>query len=163
MDPSNDRMLARIWADAPLLSQFIEERAEQLCLEAAPTPGRKMRRVARKLSTIEGMTVLMEAHRNLNLARGKAQKKTINDLTAGRLVALGRQTDSHLIEIVDDSFWIGAQVQGDTVSRDGVKLIEVRLVPPDALSGRAPERTAGTKDIDDGGCDSRSDFRLRQG
>lgn len=131
MDSASTSALRRIWADATPLSKFIEDRAEQLC-EAPPVPDRKIRRT-QQLSALEGMTLIMRYDANLSIARGKARKETVNHLVAGRIVGLGRRSGSHDIETIDASFWIGADVEPDAVSRDGTQIIDVRIVLPDAL------------------------------
>ena len=138
MDSANTSALRRIWADATPLSKFIEDRAEQLC-EAPTVPGGKARGT-QQLSALEGMTLIMRYDANLSIARGKARKETVNHLVAGRIVGLGRRSDSHEIETIDASFWIGADVEPDAVSRDGTQIIDVRIVLPDALPVEQPKQ-----------------------
>lgn len=132
MDSPDDQALRRIWADAPPLFKFVEDRAEQLVREAPPAPGRKIRKPS-QLSTLEHIGFAAEYYGNLQVARGRALQTAISDLVAGRIIALGRRSGSYRIETVDASFWIGADVEGDTVSRDGNEMIDVRIVPPAAL------------------------------
>lgn len=132
MDSGSTSALRRIWADATPLSKFIEDRAEQLCREAWPVPSRTIPK-SQKLSPIEGMSLIMEYDANLSVARSKARKETLNHLVAGRIVGLGRRSGSHDIETIDASFWIGADVEHDAVSRDGTQIIDVRIVLPDVL------------------------------
>ncbi|MBV8143691.1 MAG: hypothetical protein JO184_01700 [Gammaproteobacteria bacterium] len=132
MNSSDNQALRRIWADATQLSKYVEARAETLAREAPPARDRKTRRT-RQLSTLEYMALASEYDGKLHIARDKAQKATINDLIAGRIVGLGRRPGSYVFEAIKPSFWIGADVAGDAVTRDGVEIIEVRMVQPDAI------------------------------
>jgi hypothetical protein len=132
VNPTSTPALRRIWADATPLSKFIEDRAEQLCREAPAIPARKIH-TTEQLSTIEGMTLMMEYQGNLSIARGNAMKETVNHLVAGRIVGLGRRSDSYDIEPIEASFWIGSDVGGDSVTRDARTIVDVRVVMPDVL------------------------------
>lgn len=138
MDSLGNPTLARIWADATPLARFMEERAEQECRES--TPARNPTR-ARQPSTMELLAASMQFQRELASARDKARTATINDLIAGRIVGLGRPSDSYLFERVEVSFWIGAVVDWmcGTASRDGRTVIEVRVVPAGVLKPVQPE------------------------
>lgn len=132
MNKSLTTALARIWADAAPLYRFIEERAEQQCRQITPARGPTR---ARQLSTVELASRNLQLHMNLAAARDKARTATINDLIAARIVGLGRPSDFNVFERVDDSFWIGAAVDwvDGTASRDGKTVIDIRVVPADAL------------------------------
>lgn len=125
MDVSSS--LARIWADATPLAQFVEARAVQLSRVA--TPGRKTR-TGHKPSSMEMLASALESNTSLIGARSRAKIATINDLIAGRIVAVGRPSDTHSFERIDPSFWIGAEVDWirDATSRGGRRVIEVRMV-----------------------------------
>ena len=75
--------------------------------------------------------------------RDRAKTATINDLIAGRLVGLGRPAASYNLEAIDASFWIGAAVDGDTASRDGAKVIDVRIVNPADVPSIQPQPKSG--------------------
>jgi hypothetical protein len=139
VDSASASELRRIWADATPLSKFIEDRAEHLCREARPVPGRTIPK-SQKLSPIEGMSLIMQYDADLSIARGKARKETVNHLVAGRIVGLGRRSGFHDIETIDASFWIGADVEPDAVSRDGTQIIDVRIVLPDVLLVEQPKQ-----------------------
>lgn len=117
MDTSSTEELRRIWAGAIPLSKFIEDRTGG---RAPPAPGLKTRKI-RKPSALE-----------LIFERNEVQQETIKDLIAGRLVAVGRRSDSYEFDWISASFWIGAVVIADTVSRDGTLLVEVGIAPPEA-------------------------------
>lgn len=138
MDASSTATLARIWADATPLARFIEEKAAQQLRES--TPARRPTR-ARQLSTLELVARSMQFDTKMASARDKARTATINDLIAGRFIGLGRPSDSYAFERVDDSFWIGAAVDwiDGATSRDGRTVIEIRVVPADALKPIRPE------------------------
>lgn len=142
MDTASTPALRRIWADATPLSKFIEDRAEQLCREAPPIPRRKIPR-NHQLSPLEGMALMMELNANLDTARVKALKETVNHLVAGRIVGLGRRSDSYDIEAIEGSFWIGADVGGDTASQRSKKMIDIRIVSPEAIPSIQPKAQAG--------------------
>jgi hypothetical protein len=147
VNSSDNQALRRVWADATLLSKYVEDRAETLVREAPPARGRKIRRI-RQPSTLEYIALASEYHGNLHIARGKAQKATINDLIAGRIVGLGRRPGSYVFEAIEPSFWIGADVAGDAVTREGVKIIEVRMVQPDAIPvDQAEAKKASPKEL----------------
>jgi hypothetical protein len=139
VDPSDTSTLRQIWAKATPLSKFIEERAKRL--PDGAIPAERDSNQADALPT--GAAVLVPQLANLaryagvlaavRVARDRAHADTINDLTAGQLVALGRRSDSYNIETIDASFWIGADVAGNAVARAGTKIIDVRIVLPDAL------------------------------
>jgi len=130
--------LARIWADATPLAKFVKDRAERLCREGTPGSRTDTRRVGNP-STKEQLVLYMQGQTDLMAAWGRAKTDTINDLIAGRLVGLGRPSDSYSFDRIDPSVWIGAEVDwAGTVSRDGTKIIEVRIVLPSALSAVQP-------------------------
>jgi len=137
--------LARIWADATPLSKFVEERAEQLCRPVTPLP--KCRRI-QKLSTIRQLAAGMEFHANLAVARGKAQATTINDVIAGRVVGLGRPSDSYAFDVISAEFWIGAKIDwAGTVIRGGRTVIEVRIVMPNVITSVQPKLQPGLEEM----------------
>jgi hypothetical protein len=73
-------------------------------------------------------------------ARDRAKTELRNELVAGRLVGLGRRSDSYNIETIDCSFWIGAKVdwEHDAVSREDAALIDVRVVAPETIKAIRP-------------------------
>ena len=141
MDSTSTPALRRIWADATPLSKFIEDRAEQLCREGPATTGKTPGN--RKPTAFEGIALVLEYQGNLNSARNRARTETINHLVAGRFVGLGRRSASYDIETIDSSFWIGADVGGDTVARGDTKIIEVRIVQPDVVQSIQPKPHSG--------------------
>jgi hypothetical protein len=132
VDPISAEALARIWAYAVPLTKFIEEQAGKSLREA--TPKTKTPRV-RKLSTMVMIAGAMEFDTRMKSARDIVRAQTYNDLIAGLLVGLGRPSDAYNIERVDESFWIGSKVDwiSDSVSRDGRRVIDVRIVPREAI------------------------------
>ena len=50
-----------------------------------------------------------------------------------------RTSDSYSFDWIDPSYWIGAVVDwGGTASRDGRKVIDIRLVPPEVIPAIQP-------------------------
>jgi hypothetical protein len=144
MNPSHTSALAQVWADATPLARFIEERAEQRRRESARARGPAR---GRQLSTIEQVARNLEIDVNRASARDKARTATVNDLIAARIAGLGRPSDSYVFERISESFWIGAAIDWITgsASCDGSTVIEIRIVPVDALKPVQPEvrATAG--------------------
>jgi hypothetical protein len=132
VDPSSTRSLARVWAKATPLAKFLGERAERLCREATPGSVTDIRPFD-QLAAPERLSLYMQAQTYLMVAQRRAEADTINDLVAGKVVGLGRGSGSYDFEWIDATFWIGADVGGDSVTRDGIKIIEVRIVKPDDI------------------------------
>jgi len=129
--------LARIWADAFPLAEYVSERANRSSREEPSTP--KTRR-GRKMSTVEMLAGITEAQVTLRVMRDKTRTATVNDLIAGRIIAVGRPSDVYNFERLDPSFWIGAAVDWDrdAASRDGRKVIDVRIVKPGDIPSVQP-------------------------
>lgn len=141
MDPSSVGTLARVWADAAPLAKYILKRAE------GPAEGplkRKPRRV-RKLTSWEYLAAGTEFYATQRVSWDQARTDTRNDLIAGRVVAVGRLSNSYDFERIPPSFWIGAEVDWDrdAVSRDGKNVIEVRVLKPEAIASVQPKPQSG--------------------
>jgi hypothetical protein len=149
VESSSTAGLAGIWADATPLTRFIEERAEQSLQEGTPAYGETNR--AAPLSNHQSDLVPRWANlarhaefvAALRVARDRAQVETIKDLVAGRLVGLGRLSDSYNIENIDASFWIGADVRANTATRADTRMVEVHVVSPDAILSLQPVHQSG--------------------
>lgn len=131
MDPPSTATIAKIWADAPLLTKFVRERAERLAGEtlAGAVPPRDIQ----SSSTMERLLFYSQFQTNLMAARDPAMRDTANDLVAGRLVGLGRASGSYVIEVIDPSCWIGAEFDGDSATRDNKKIIEIHIAKPEVV------------------------------
>ncbi|HUN77255.1 MAG TPA: hypothetical protein VMU40_22285 [Steroidobacteraceae bacterium] len=144
MDPFSVEALARIWADATPLDAFVEKKAEQLCgVTVAPATMEPRRDVQpsgiERYSTVERLALWSQVQTSLMAARAQATRDTSNELVAGRLVGLGRMSTSYAIEVIEASFWIGAAIAGDTASRDGRKMIDIRIVLPETIPSFQPK------------------------
>jgi len=131
VDSSNTAALSRTWADAPPITKFLEQRAQQLCRKVSPARNGLQ---TGKLSTAEQLLAVMQHQTNMLGARDKAKINTVSDLIAGRLIGLGRGSGSYSIEAIDPGFWIGAKIDGDGASRDDTKLIDIRITSADSIS-----------------------------
>ena len=141
MDTPIASALSGLWADATPLSEYLEKQVTRLSIEAPAMPIDQTDKSVKH----SGFTLVLTAHVNAMAARAAAPKAILNDLIAGRTLALGRPSNSYIFERIDPAFWIGAAVDwaDGTVRRDGKSIVEVRIPSPDAL--RAIQPTPPTK------------------
>ena len=121
-----------IWADAVPLNRFIEDVATRTLSERVPALPKKVT-PAISSSNAEMLSQYLLANIDLMGAKSKAQNYTINNLIAGRLVGIGRHPKTYDVEKINAAFWVGGAIGDNSVSRDGVEWIDVRIVPADAL------------------------------
>jgi hypothetical protein len=142
MNSSSATTMARAWADATPFNKFVEERAQGLAREGI-TPPRVGRSESGEPSAAERLAIYGQYQIGLMVGRDKAKADAINDFITGRIVGLGRRSNSYDIERIEPSFWIGANVEGDKASRDKTNFIEIRVVAPDAIPSVQPKSLPG--------------------
>lgn len=139
LDPKS---LERIWLLATPLHEFTVNVAERQCQNSIPGwPTDWSAQDATRGSNLR----FQQVQARLNTA----QTLTIQDLVAGRIVGLGRRSQSNALEVVGESFWDGAVFDwtSETVkNREGRTVCDVRITnavssEPNAVLKRSREAT----------------------
>ena len=126
--PHDVSALARQWADAETLCDFLKTRAEsiRMATQGTETSGKPIS----EMSSVEIAVLTLRGNTDLQAALAEAKRGISDEVVAGRIYCIGRRRDSLEFEKVPPSFWIGAKIDwgGDAVGRDDEEFMDLRVL-----------------------------------
>ena len=126
--PHDASGLARQWAAAVTLYDFLKNRAEsiRMAMHGTETSGKPIS----EMSSIEIAVLSLRGDAQFQPFLAEAKRAVSDELVAGQIYCIGRLRDSHEFENVPPSFWIGAEIDwgGDAVVHNDEEFTDLRVL-----------------------------------